>query len=69
MAVGVLALTATGCVQTIYTKSVTVKKDASGNITGTESTEAVSQPGQQPGYIQFEHLKANSSDASVIKPK
>ena len=69
MAVGVLALGATGCVQTMYTKSITVKKDASGNITGTEETESVSQPGQQPKYVQFEHLKARSSDAEAIKPK
>lgn len=69
MAVGVLAITATGCVQTMYTKSITIKKDASGNVIGTEETEGVTQPGQQPKYIQFEHLKAKSSDAGPITPK
>jgi hypothetical protein len=69
LAVGALALTATGCVQTMYSKSVTVKKDASGNVTGIEESECVTQPGQQPKYIRFEHLKAKSADAEPLTPK
>ncbi len=51
---GVIALS--GCVETQYIKSVTVKKDASGKIVERIETETVSQPGR--GYsVEFEHLK------------
>lgn len=36
----------TGCVQTTYNKSITVTKDAHGNIIQTVETESVTQPGQ-----------------------
>ncbi|MDC3740800.1 hypothetical protein KDL21_07120 [Pseudomonas syringae pv. syringae] len=37
-----------GCVQTAYSKSIAVTKDASGRIVQTVETETVTQPGQ--GY-------------------
>ena len=45
-----------GCVQSQFIKSVTVKKDAAGNIIERVETETVSQPGS--GWaVKFEHLK------------
>jgi hypothetical protein len=35
-----------GCVQTMYNKSIAVTKDANGNIIKTVETEWVTQPGQ-----------------------
>lgn len=46
----------TGCVQTQFYKSVTVTKDADGNITGRQETEAITQPGST-WPMHFEHLK------------
>ncbi|PHN43344.1 hypothetical protein [Pseudomonas syringae] len=37
-----------GCVQTAYSKSIAVTKDASGRIVQTVETKTVTQPGQ--GY-------------------
>ncbi|AAY39336.1 hypothetical protein JTE78_01280 [Pseudomonas syringae pv. aptata] len=37
-----------GCVQTAYSKSIAVTKDASGRVVQTVETETVTQPGQ--GY-------------------
>ncbi len=69
LAVAATVLSTTGCVQTMYTKSVTVKRDADGKIIETSQTETVSQPGVQNHYIQFENLKASSSDPKPINPK
>jgi outer membrane lipoprotein-sorting protein len=45
-----------GCVQTAYSKSVAVTKDASGHIVQTVETETVTQPGQ--GYeMRLEKIK------------
>ncbi|MCH5531368.1 hypothetical protein L6205_19715 [Pseudomonas syringae pv. syringae] len=35
-----------GCVQTAYSKSIAVTKDASGRVVQTVETETVTQPGQ-----------------------
>ncbi|KPZ12762.1 Uncharacterized protein ALO40_02055 [Pseudomonas syringae pv. viburni] len=44
-----LAVTSiSGCVQTAYSKSIAVTKDASGRVVQTVETETVTQPGQ--GY-------------------
>ncbi len=51
-----LVISISGCVQTVYTKSVTVKKDVKGQIVERLETETVSQPGTGWG-IKFEHLK------------
>ncbi len=46
-----------GCVQTQFHKSVTVHKDAAGNITETIETESISQPGSAwPVKFQYLHL-------------
>ena len=63
------AIVATGCVQTIYTKSTTVKKDADGKIISIEETESVSQPGVQTRHVSFEHLKAAANDTAPLSPK
>lgn len=52
-----LAITAlSGCVQTAYSKSISVTKDAEGRIVQTVETETVTQPGQ--GYqMKLEKIK------------
>lgn len=53
-----------GCtVPTTYSKSISVKKDASGNILERVETETVVQPGQ--GYpVQFELFQGVQPSAS-----
>jgi len=46
-----------GCVSTTYTKSVSVTKDANGNITSRTETETVIQPNQTGWPVKFEYLK------------
>jgi PBP1b-binding outer membrane lipoprotein LpoB len=41
-----------GCVPITYTKTVTVTKDAQGNITGTVVTESITEPHQEMKRIQ-----------------
>ncbi|WP_434603111.1 hypothetical protein J3P85_07250 [Pseudomonas sp. Z1-12] len=52
-----LAITAlSGCVQTAYSKSISVTKDAEGRIVQTVETETITQPGQ--GYqMKLEKIK------------
>ncbi len=52
-----LAVTAIfGCVQTPYSKSISVTKDAEGRVAQTVETETVTQPGQ--GYqMRMEKIK------------
>jgi hypothetical protein len=64
-----IALGTAGCVQTIYSKSVEVKRDATGKVIETVEKEEVSQPGQQSKHIGFEHLRARSGDATPMTPK
>lgn len=40
------AVFTSGCVQTVYSKSVAVTKDETGRVIQTVETESVSQPGQ-----------------------
>ncbi len=58
------ALAVSGCVQLQYSKSVNVRKDASGKILEIVETETVVQPGQ--GWpIEFEYIKGiQSRDSS-----
>ena len=52
------AASLSGCtVPTTYSKSVTVKKDATGNVLEIAETETVIQPGGQGYLLRFEHLK------------
>ena len=46
-----------GCVATQYQKSVSVTKDANGNIVSRTETESVIQPNQQGWPVKFEYLK------------
>jgi PBP1b-binding outer membrane lipoprotein LpoB len=46
-----------GCVNTQYQKSVSVTKDANGNIVSRTETESVMQPNQQGWPVKFEYLK------------
>ena len=72
-----LALSASfsGCtVPTTYSKSITVKKDASGKVLETEETETVVQPGGQGYPIRFEHLQGiqptyEQTNTSVKMPR
>ena len=52
-----LAITAlSGCVQTAYSESISVTKDAEGRIVQTVETETVTQPGN--GYqMKLEKIK------------
>ncbi|BCA53733.1 hypothetical protein W02_08730 [Nitrospira sp. KM1] len=46
-----------GCtVPTTYTKSITVRKDAAGNIIESQETETVVQPGGQGYPVRFDYL-------------
>jgi len=45
-----------GCVNTQYEKSVTVTKDANGNIVSRVEHEGVIQPNQQGYPVKFEYL-------------
>jgi len=52
-----LAIGVSACVQTNYSKMVSVTKDESGKIIQTVETEGVVQPGGNGWPIKFEHLK------------
>jgi hypothetical protein len=51
------SLALTGCVATEYHKSISITKDANGNVISTTETEGVTQPGGSGYPITFEHLK------------
>ena len=53
-----------GCVPVHYTRSITVHKDAAGNITGTEEYEGITDSHQEgakvtevQGPVTFKYLK------------
>jgi len=46
-----------GCVSTTYTKSISITKDANGNIVSRTETESVVQPNQNGWPVKFEYLK------------
>ena len=60
----VSALLITGCVPVTYTRSVVVHKDASGNITGMDEMEQITEAHQEGAKVQevkgpttFKYLK------------
>jgi hypothetical protein len=55
--IAVFGLLLSGCVTpTVYSKTITVYKDAEGHIVGSQEVEAIVQP-QGRGYpVHFEHL-------------
>jgi hypothetical protein len=58
-----LVLLFTGCVPVTYTKTVTVQKNAAGQVVGSTETESVTEPHSEIKHIQeihdttFENLK------------
>ncbi len=62
----VIGITLAGCtVPTTYSKSVSVKKDAAGNVLEVVETETVVQPGGQGYPVQFERLKGIQPASNV----
>jgi len=58
-----ICLALAGCVRTLVTKEVQVKKDANGKIIETVETERIIQEGATKG-VQFDYLKGKESDQS-----
>jgi len=58
-----LCLVFCGCVRTLVTKEVQVKKDANGKIIETIETERTTQYGETKG-MQFDYLKNKPADRS-----
>ena len=56
-----MCLVFSGCVTTLVTKEVKVKKDANGKIVETVETERVTQQGSARG-MQFDYLKNKQGD-------
>ena len=56
-----MCLAGTGCVSTLVTKEVQVKKDANGKVIETIETERIVQRGATKG-VQFDYLKSKESD-------
>lgn len=46
-----------GCTAVTYTKSVSVKKDASGKVIESTDFESITEPHSESGKINFEYLK------------
>jgi uncharacterized protein YceK len=58
-----MCLALSGCVRTLVTKEVKVKKDADGKIIETIETERTTQYGETKG-VQFDYLKNKQHDRS-----
>jgi hypothetical protein len=58
-----MCLALSGCVRTLVTKEVQVKKDANGKVIETIETERIIQQGGTKG-VQFDYLKSKDSDQS-----
>jgi len=56
-----MCMIAQGCVSTLVTKEVQVKKDANGKVVETIETERVTQQGAARG-MQFDYLKNKQDD-------
>ena len=56
-----ICIALTGCVRTLVTKEVQVKKDANGKVIETIETERIIQQGGTKG-VQFDYLKSKESD-------
>ena len=54
-----------GCVPIQYTRSITVSKDANGNITGTVETETISEPHQETAKVK--ELQNSNSPFKYLK--
>ena len=58
-----LCASLSGCVSTLVTKEIQVKKDASGKVIETIETERIIQRGGTRG-VQFDYLKSKQGDSS-----
>lgn len=58
-----VSLVFSGCVRTLVTKEVQVKKDANGKVIETIETERVIQQGSAKG-MQFDYLKNKQGDTA-----
>jgi hypothetical protein len=58
-----MCIALSGCVRTLVTKEVQVKKDANGKVIETIETERIIQQGATKG-VQFDYLKSKESDQS-----
>ena len=58
-----ICLALSGCVRTLVTKEVQVKKDAKGKVIETIETERIIQQGGTKG-VQFDYLKNKAGDQS-----
>ena len=58
-----MCIALSGCVRTLVTKEVQVKRDANGKIIETIETERIIQQGGTKG-VQFDYLKNKQSDHS-----
>ncbi|MBF0504153.1 MAG: hypothetical protein HQL14_03525 [Candidatus Omnitrophica bacterium] len=58
-----MCLALSGCVTTLVTKEVQVKKDANGKVIETTETERVTQRGSAKG-MQFDYLKNKQNDTA-----
>ena len=56
-----ICLALAGCVRTLVTKEVQVKKDANGKVVETIETERIIQQGGTKG-VQFDYLKSKQGD-------
>jgi hypothetical protein len=61
-----MCIALSGCVRTLVTKEVQVKKDANGKVIETIETERIIQQGGTKG-VQFDYLKSKESDQSPTK--
>jgi len=56
-----MCLALVGCVRTLVTKEIQVKKDSNGKVIETTETERIIQQGGTKG-IQFDYLKSKQGD-------
>jgi len=61
LVLGLLLVLLGACVTTQFEKSVTVRKDADGNVVETVETESVIQPNQWGTLVKFKYLKGVQS--------
>ena len=59
--IALMCLVLSGCVRTLVTKEVQVKKDANGKVIETIETERIVQQGGTKG-VQFDYLKSREGD-------
>ena len=56
LALGAACFAFSGCTAVTYTKSVSVKKDATGKVVETVDFESITEPHSESGKINFDDL-------------